>query len=233
MMWSEYWSSATPGLLIIICDQCEWSSALCNRIIGTIIQTNFNKDKPKKRCFISVIGYGAEVKELCSGFLEDLYNNPIRIEKRYQKVSDGNGGLVDVSFINPIWVDPIKAYQANRAIDGLMMAKLLVEDWIADHPVSCRPVILDLGCGLRNLNGSLRNDNCLVFGVYEDTPVTGELYDCIPQDWLDSVYNIEGCPTECTFNASMMPGLVHLLFPGGQPSFRIVNGKHILWCDET
>ena len=65
-MWSEHWTSATPGLLIILCKQDAWSCGLCNRIINTTINMNFNKDKPKNRCFISVIGYGYEVKELCS-----------------------------------------------------------------------------------------------------------------------------------------------------------------------
>lgn len=216
-MWSEFWSSATPGLLIIICDQGAWSSAICNIIISTIIKINFNKDKPKNRCFISVIGYGHEVKELCSGYLEDLYNNPIRVEKRTQKVADGNGGLVDVAVNQPIWVDSIKEFQTNHAIDGFKEAKYLVMDWIADHPYTPHPVILDLGCGLRDLGDSMRNDNCLVFGVYEETPVTGEIYDCIPQDWLDMFYDINGCPTECTFNASMISGLVHLLFPRPRP----------------
>ena len=114
------WSSATPGLLIILVDQSgsmmnpycdgdsrtEFSAKVINRVINTIIKKNFNKDKPKNRCFISVIGYGYEVKELCSGFLEDLYNNPIRVENRSQKVSDGNGGLVDVAVNQPIWVEP-------------------------------------------------------------------------------------------------------------------------------
>ena len=91
------WSSATPGLLIILVDQSgsmmqeyvDGDSRTCsrrkviNRVINTIIKKNFNKDKPKNRCFISVIGYGYEVKELCSGFLEDLYNNPLTCREAF------------------------------------------------------------------------------------------------------------------------------------------------------
>ena len=232
-MWSEHWTSATPGLLIILCKQDAWSCGLCNRIINTTINMNFNKDKPKNRCFISVIGYGYEVKELCSGFLEDLYNNPIRVENRSQKVPDGNGGLVDVAVNQPIWVEPIKEDRWTNMRDGFKMAKQLVEDWIADKPECPRPVILDLGCRLNSVGKSEKSDNCLTFGVHDNAPTTGALYDYIPQDWLDSVYNIDGCPSEGTFDDSMIPGFLHLLFSGGQPSFRIVNGKHILWCDEA
>ena len=60
------------GLLIILVDQsgsmmnqyCDgdsrtvFSAKVINRVINTIIKKNFNKDKPKNRCFISVIGYG-------------------------------------------------------------------------------------------------------------------------------------------------------------------------------
>ncbi len=156
------WSSATPGLLIILVDQsgsmmneyCDgdsrtvFSAKVINRVINTIIKKNFNKDKPKNRCFISVIGYGYEVKELCSGFLEDLYNNPIRIEKKTQKISDGNGGLVDVSVNQPIWVEPINEDRWTNMRDGFKMAKQLVEDWISDKPECPAPVIINISDGM-------------------------------------------------------------------------------------
>ena len=156
------WSSATPGLLIILVDQSGsmmneysdgdsrtvFSAKVINRVINTIIKKNFNKDKPKNRCFISVIGYGYEVKELCSGFLEDLYNNPIRIEKKTQKISDGNGGLVDVSVNQPIWVEPIKEDRWTNMRDGFKMAKQLVEDWISDKPECHAPVIINISDGM-------------------------------------------------------------------------------------
>lgn len=155
------WSSATPGLLIILVDQsgsmmCPYtegdsrtvfSAKVINRVINTLIKKNFNKDKPKNRCFVSVIGYGYEVKELCSGFLDELYSNPIRIESKSQKISDGNGGLVEVSVNQPIWVEPIDKDVWTNMRDGFKMAKKLVEDWIADKPECPAPVIINISDG--------------------------------------------------------------------------------------
>ena len=117
----KQWSSAAPGLLIILVDQSGsmmndyidgdsrtvFSAKVINRVINTIIKKNFNKDKPRNRCFITVLGYGLEVKELCSGYLEELYTNPLRIEEAIRKVSDGDGGLVEKKVKRPVWIEPI------------------------------------------------------------------------------------------------------------------------------
>lgn len=156
------WSSATPGLLIILVDQsgsmmneyCDgdsrtvFSAKVINRVINTIIKKNFNKDKPKNRCFISVIGYGYEVKELCSGFLDDLYKTPKRVEEVQKKVSDGAGGLVPTTVKMPIWVDPIDKDVWTNMKDAMVMAKQLVEDWIADKPNNPAPVIINISDGM-------------------------------------------------------------------------------------
>ncbi|MBQ4392755.1 MAG: hypothetical protein II826_06580 [Prevotella sp.] len=88
----KQWSSATPGLLIIMIDQSGsmltpytggvsrtvFASRAVNRIIETIIEKNFDGRSPKNRCFIALIGYNQNVKNLTSGYLKDLDDNPIR-----------------------------------------------------------------------------------------------------------------------------------------------------------
>ena len=117
----KQWSSATPGLLIFLVDQSGsmtlpydqndsrtvFTARVINRVINEIIQKNYNGDKPKNRCFISVIGYNDKIVELASGFLEDLDNAIIRIEKVKKKISDGAGGLIDIDIDMPIWIDPV------------------------------------------------------------------------------------------------------------------------------
>ena len=80
----KQWSSATPGLLIILLDQSgsmlspyaagksrtEFASLAVNKVIDNIISKNYDGEAPKNRCFISVIGYNHDVKELCSGWLK-------------------------------------------------------------------------------------------------------------------------------------------------------------------
>lgn len=194
------WSSATPGLLVILVDQSGsmmkeyvdgdsrtvFSAKVINRVINTIIKKNFNKDKPKNRCFISVIGYGYEVKELCSGFLEDLYNNPIRVENRSQKVSDGNGGLVDVAVNQPIWVEPITEDRWTNMRDGFKMAKQLVEDWIADKPECPAPVIINISDG-EPYYDHLDTATC----IRETTEVAKQIMNLSNEDGNVLIFNAE------------------------------------------
>ena len=128
------WSSATPGLLVILIDQSgsmllPWKALTRKKLaqllrqklsiesIDTIIQKNFDGKAPKNRCFISVIGYNHKVKDLIAGYLKDLDENPIRVDKVKQKISDGAGGILEIDKSMPIWVEPIKrrwCYQHER-----------------------------------------------------------------------------------------------------------------------
>lgn len=157
------WSSATPGLLIILIDQSGsmlspysgnesrtvFASKVINRVINEIIQKNFTKN----RCFISVIGYNHNVKELCSGYLTDLYNNPLRIETIKKKISDGAGGLVEQEIKMPIWIEPITQDGATNMKGAFLMAKQLVEKWMQDKPQNPAPVIINISDGIPYYEG--------------------------------------------------------------------------------
>lgn len=98
-------SSADPRLLILLTDELEESVYLVNSIIEQIILRNYDGPTPKNRCFISVIGYNHNVKELCSGWLKDLDASPIRYETLKKKQPDGTGGIVEVEVKQPVWVE--------------------------------------------------------------------------------------------------------------------------------
>ncbi len=196
----KQWSSATPGLLIILIDQSgsmmepyadgdsrtEFSTKVINRVINTIIKKNFFKDNPKNRCFISVIAYGYEVNELCSGFLDTLYHNPIRLENKTQKVSDGNGGLVDVSVKQPIWVEPITENVWTNMRDGFKLAKRLVEDWISDKPECPAPVIINISDGVPYYD-HLPIETCIT----ETTEVAKQIMNIHNEDGNVLIFNAE------------------------------------------
>lgn len=169
----KQWSTATPGLLIILIDQSGsmlspyegetrtvFAVRAINRVIDEIIQKNFNGDKPKNRCFISVIGYNHNVKELCSGWLADLDESPIRIETVKQKISDGAGGLVTIDKKMPIWVEPIKDDGATNMKGAFELAKDLCEKWISDKPNNPAPVIINISDGIPYYKG-LDVDVCM------------------------------------------------------------------------
>lgn len=155
------WSSATPGLLVILIDQSgsmlypmeapnnnetrtTFATKAVNRVIDTIIQKNFDGKAPKNRCFISVIGYNHKVKNLAAGYLQDLDENPIRVDKVKQKISDGAGGILEIDKSMPIWVDPITEDGATNMKGAFEMAKEIIEKWISDKPKKPAPVIINI-----------------------------------------------------------------------------------------
>lgn len=155
------WSSATPGLLIILMDQSGsmlskyygndsktvFAAKAVNRVIDTIIQKNFDGESPKNRCFISIIGYNHDVKELNSGYLKDLDANPFRVETLKKKESDGAGGIIEVDYTMPIWVEPITEDGATNMKGAFEMAKAIIEKWMQDKPNNPAPVIINISDG--------------------------------------------------------------------------------------
>lgn len=164
---NQQWSSATPGLLIILLDQSgsmlsnydcgttrtKFASTAVNKVIDNIIQKNFDGDAPKNRCFISVIGYNQDVKELCSGWLKDLDANPLRYETLMRKTPDGAGGIVEVEVNQPVWVEPIEKDGTTNMLGAFQLAKDLVQKWIVDHPDYPAPVIINISDGIPFYDG--------------------------------------------------------------------------------
>ena len=162
----KQWSSATPGLLIILLDQSgsmlsayegttrtAFASLAVNKVIDNIIQKNFDGDAPKNRCFISVIGYNHNVKELCSGWLKELDENPLRYETLKKKTPDGAGGICEVEVKQPVWVEPITQDGATNMLGALQLAKDLAGKWITDNPDGPAPVIINISDGVPYYDG--------------------------------------------------------------------------------
>lgn len=208
------WSSGTPGLLIILVNQSgsmrnkycdddsktEFSAKVINRVITTIIEKIFITDKPKNCCFISVIGYGCEVKELCSGYLEDFYNNPIRVEYNPQKISKRNGDLVEVTVKQRIWIEPITEDVCANMRDGFKMAKQLVEDWISNKPECPAPVIINISDGVPYYD-NLPIETC----VKETAEVAKQIMD---------IHNADG--NVLIFNAGIGDGEHKIIAPSSE-----------------
>ena len=164
----KQWSSATPGLLIILLDQSgsmlenydgtgttrtKYATLAVNKVIDNIIQKNFFEDAPKNRCFISVIGYNHNVKELCSGWLKDLDANPLRYDILKKKTPDGTGGLTEIEVSQPVWVEPIDKDGATNMLGAFQLAKELVEKWMSDNPEGPAPVIVNISDGVPYYEG--------------------------------------------------------------------------------
>lgn len=156
------WSSATPGLLVIMVDQSgsmtldyeggdtrsEFAAKAVNRVINTLIQKNFDGKEPKNRCYVAVIGYDAEVKVLTSGFLKELEKSPKRIANITKKVSNGEGGVIEVDTKMPIWIEPIYKDNCTNMMGAFAAVNDLVANWIKDKPNYPAPVVINISDGL-------------------------------------------------------------------------------------
>ena len=163
----KQWSSATPGLLIILLDQSgsmlspyaagknrtEFASLAVNKVIDNIISKNYDGEAPKNRCFISVIGYNHDVKELCSGWLKDLDENPLRYETAKEKQYNRNGGIIEVEVKQPVWVEPITQDGATNMLGAFKLAKDLCEKWMKDNADGPAPVIINISDGVPYYDG--------------------------------------------------------------------------------
>lgn len=115
----------------------EFITDAINRTIQNIIVAS-SKDTEVRRYFqIGAIGYGNSVKTLINipgnndyfHWIDEIYNNPIRIEDRIQKVPDGTGGVIDSSSKFPIWVDP-EASGRTPMCEALTLAIKNVGEWV-------------------------------------------------------------------------------------------------------
>jgi len=162
----KQWSSATPGLLIFLIDQSgsmtlpyqegktksEFAAMAVNACIQNVLDKNQNGQSFKDRCNIAVLGYDSSVHVLCNGTLSQLSENYLRLETIAKKVSDGAGGLVDVTIERPVWVDPIKDDQVTNMKQAFEDAKKLVEKW-NERPDSPAPVIINISDGAPYYDG--------------------------------------------------------------------------------
>ena len=124
------------------------ATQLVNQLIDTVIMRNYDGEVPKNRCFISVIGYNHDVKELCSGWLKDLDENPLRYETAKEKQYNGNGGIIEVEVKQPVWVEPITQDGATNMLGAFKLAKDLCEKWMKDNADGPAPVIINISDGV-------------------------------------------------------------------------------------
>ena len=196
------WSSATPGLRIIMVDQSgsmtldyadgdsrsEFAAKAVNRVINTLIQKNFDGKAPKDRCYVAVIGYDIEVKKLVSGYLSDLEKSPIRIANVKKKVPDGEGGFVENVVKMPIWIEPIYEDKLTNMMGAFEMAKEIVSQWIKDKPNNPAPVIINITDGLP-FDGRSEWEECVAECMQETIDIVKQIKAMRTDDGNVQIFN--------------------------------------------
>lgn len=125
-----------------------------NRVLQELV-IRCSKDMSIYRYFqVGVIGYGATAGSVLSGnlrgqslaWVDDLYQNPLRVEEITKKVSDGAGGLVEVAVKFPVWFDAV-ANGATPMVQAFQQAYTILQDWVTHYPTSFPPIVINISDG--------------------------------------------------------------------------------------
>jgi len=133
---------------------------------------------------VGVIGYGKTVGPSFVGSLagrelipiSEIADNPARLDERAKKVPDGAGGLVEQSIRIPVWFDPV-ANGGTPMCRAAEDAKRILESWIAEHPDSFPPIVINITDGEANdgnpterlqslTNLSTSDGNVMLFNIH-------------------------------------------------------------------
>ena len=133
-----------------------------NRLIQNLVLRCAKEDGVRDYFAVGVIGYGDRVESLLrladpddergvSGTdelipISYLAEHPLRIEERLRRVPDGAGGLVEQRTKFPVWFDP-EARNGTPMCQALDHATRLVRTWVAQHPRSFPPIVVNVTDG--------------------------------------------------------------------------------------
>lgn len=125
-----------------------------NRLLQTLVTRCAKGEEVRDYFEVGAIGYGQAIGSVLQGPLaghdfvpiSQVAFNPVRLENRTKKVSDGAGGLVEQSFQFPVWLDPVHN-GGTPMCEALRRAKAALESWAALHSNSYPPTIIHVTDG--------------------------------------------------------------------------------------
>lgn len=161
MAYSKKIGTDSPGVILILLDRsysmvepvadgrskAEHAATAVNRVIYEIQEASQSGTVIKPRCMVAVIGYGPEVGPVAHGMIDELAAAPERIETVRRMVSDGAGGLVEIDFNMPIWVDPVADNGTPMAEAFGVAHDILADRWLPTYPDTFPPIIINLTDG--------------------------------------------------------------------------------------
>ena len=125
-----------------------------NRLLSELV-LKCSKNMEVRRYFqVGVIGYGASVGPVLGGsligrelvWIDEVYNNPLRVEERIKQVSDGAGGLVETTVKFPVWFDAT-ARDGTPMTHAFSQVLSMLQSWITQYPASFPPVVTHITDG--------------------------------------------------------------------------------------
>jgi hypothetical protein len=125
-----------------------------NRLLQNLVIKCAKSEGVRDYYHVGVLGYGTKVGPAFGGSLagrdlvaiSEIADNPARVEERTKKIDDGAGGLVDQTVKFPIWFDAM-ARGGTPMCEALTRAHTIVSGWLADHPGSFPPIVINITDG--------------------------------------------------------------------------------------
>jgi hypothetical protein len=128
-----------------------------NRLLAALADLCTRGDKILDRYYVSVIGYGNAPGDASPAFggslagkmlapISEVGMNPLRIEKRNKKESDGAGGVIERTVQFPIWFEA-KANMDTPMCKALDVAWGIVGEFISQHPGCFPPMVINITDG--------------------------------------------------------------------------------------
>jgi len=156
-----------------------------NRLLHNLVIKCTKSEGVRDYFHVGVVGYGSQAG-VGSAFsariasetlipISRIADTPLRIEERLTKTSDGAGGLVDLQVKLPVWIDP-RAEDGTPMCAGLQFAWDVLSNWIAAHPDSYPPTLLNITDGAATDGDPLPMANSVMQLATADGNVL--LYNC-------------------------------------------------------
>lgn len=126
-----------------------------NRLLQNLVIKCAKSDGIRDYYHVGVIGYGGTgVGPAFGGALKDkemvpvneIANNPTRVEQRVKKIDDGAGGLVEQKIKFPIWFDA-KGEGGTPMCTAFITATKLLTKWLSEHPNCFPPIVINISDG--------------------------------------------------------------------------------------
>jgi hypothetical protein len=134
--------------------KAEYLATVINRTLQELLIKCSAGEEIRRYFQIGVIGYGANVGPALSGnlagrslvWVDEIYENPLRVDDVTRRVPDGAGGLVETSFKLPVWFEPV-AQNGTPMCHAFTLGYQVLKDWVDTHPTSFPPVVINISDG--------------------------------------------------------------------------------------